>query len=196
MRKKLIIRWSLLTSGLIALYWAVFYFSNGEVPCIRYLDVTENWGIPCGNISRWWSVLAGPIWSIIFVVLFTNKKVSKIMVAQEFPVLTGSAILLTGLMPGLSFGFYGTLAFSLGLGLFILLGFGMLLFLPGRRGRDIIMATELIIALGTCLGICLGFFFRDYGRYRPTSELILLGSLVFSYLFFFKKSRDWLLGKN
>ena len=65
-KQKLMIRWSIVTGGLIALFWAIWYLATGEVPIVTSIKMTPNWNyvLPFG-ISRWWDILIGPIWSLI-----------------------------------------------------------------------------------------------------------------------------------
>jgi len=75
MRTKLMLRWSLVTGGLIALFWAIYYLIAGSVPTVTSIKMTETWTLssPLG-ISRWWDILIGPIWSIIIIYLLTKFK--------------------------------------------------------------------------------------------------------------------------
>ncbi|MDD5331572.1 MAG: hypothetical protein PHE43_01980 [Candidatus Nanoarchaeia archaeon] len=76
--QKLIVRWSILTAGLIALFWAVWYLINGSVPVVNEIKMTKNWTyvLPFG-ISRWWDILIGPIWSTILILILTNKRIKE-----------------------------------------------------------------------------------------------------------------------
>ncbi|MEK7494102.1 MAG: hypothetical protein AAB630_03025 [Patescibacteria group bacterium] len=58
---KLMVRWSILTAALIAAFWGVWYLVAGSVP------VTQLFAI-----SRWWDILLGPIFAVVFVFLLTN----------------------------------------------------------------------------------------------------------------------------
>ena len=77
-RNKLIVRWSLLTAGLIALFWASWYLVNGSVPVVTSIKMTPKWtvALPFG-ISHWWDVLMGPIWSTILILFFTNEQIRR-----------------------------------------------------------------------------------------------------------------------
>ena len=77
-RNKLIVRWLLLTAGLIALFWASWYLVNGSVPVVTSIKMTPKWtvALPFG-ISHWWDVLMGPIWSTILILFFTNEQIRR-----------------------------------------------------------------------------------------------------------------------
>lgn len=89
---KLMFRWSLLTTGLIALFWTIWYLIAGSVPTITSIKMTDTWTyfLPFG-ISRWWDILIGPIWSTIIILLLTTFKVKD----DDWPA---------GLVFGLAFG--------------------------------------------------------------------------------------------
>ena len=96
-RNTLIFRWSIVTAGLITLFWTSWYLMNGSVPIVTSITVTSDWtlDLPFG-ISRWWDVLIGPIWSTGLILLVTNKRVQK-----NEELVAG---LVFGLVFGLSFG--------------------------------------------------------------------------------------------
>ena len=72
--KQLILCWSLVTGGFIALFWAVNYPAC-YVPIITSIKISKSWiiALPFG-ISRWWDILIGPIWSTIAVLVFASEK--------------------------------------------------------------------------------------------------------------------------
>jgi len=113
-RKKLIIRWAIVTAGVTALFW--FIWSRvAEVPVTTVIRLTKSQVLPI-SLSRWWDVLAAPIWSTVFILLFTSDLAKKI---EKADVLFGLGF---GLVPGLAFG----LVFGLGPGLvFGLAGLGL-----------------------------------------------------------------------
>lgn len=112
-RMELIWRWSLVTGGLIALFWAIWYLIAGEVPVLTNLKMTEEWTLvlPFG-ISRWWDTLIGPIWSTLLILLFTSQRVRE----NEG---------LVGLVFGLGYSLVFGLVFGLVCGLVYSLGFGL-----------------------------------------------------------------------
>lgn len=42
-RRKLIVRWSIVTAGVIALFWAIWYLVNDSVPVFTSIKMTESW---------------------------------------------------------------------------------------------------------------------------------------------------------
>jgi len=133
-RKKLIIRWAIVTAGVTALFW--FIWSRvAEVPVTTVIRLTKSQVLPI-NLSRWWDVLAAPIWSTIFILLFTSNLAKKI---EKADVLFGLGF---GLAPGLAFGLVFGLGPGLAIGLAIELVSGLVFGLAG---------------LGLGLGFRLGF---------------------------------------
>ncbi|MDD5331547.1 MAG: hypothetical protein PHE43_01850 [Candidatus Nanoarchaeia archaeon] len=75
-RNKIILRWSILTAGLIALFWAIWYLITGNVPIVNKIEMTGHWNLALSfGISRWWDILIGPIWSTILIIILTNKRI-------------------------------------------------------------------------------------------------------------------------
>ena len=113
--KQLILRWSLVTGGLIALFWAIWYLITGEVPVVTSIKISSNWTyvLPFG-VSRWWDILIGPIWSTIIILLLTSKK------------LKGDEDRIFGLVVGLGVGLIVSLGAGLGVGLIFSLGAGLI----------------------------------------------------------------------
>jgi len=134
--QKLMFRWSLVTGGLIALFWAIYSLSTGSVPIVTSVKMTSTWtmSLPFG-ISRWWDILIGPIWSIIIISFLTKLKdkdkddilgggypfICKPCLYSISSFLTKlkdkDDILVTGLLLGLAFCLVLGLAFCLVLGL-------------------------------------------------------------------------------
>jgi len=75
---KLIVRWSLVTAGLIAFFWTIWYLVAGNVPIVTSIKMTETWTIqlPFG-ISRWWDILIGPIWATAIILISTSERITK-----------------------------------------------------------------------------------------------------------------------
>lgn len=112
-----IYRWSLLTAGLIACFWAIWYFIAGQVPVVNEIKMSKNLilELPFG-ISRWWDILIGPIWSTIFILIFTNEKIRE-NVRINARLTAGLVGLVAGLGAGLLFGLLFGLVAVLSLGL-------------------------------------------------------------------------------
>ena len=100
-KRKLMWRWSLITAGLIALFWTMWYLITGQVPVMTSIKMTPEltWQLPFG-ISRWWDILIGPIWSFILISFFTNERITK-NEGLVFGLVFG---LVAGLVFGLVFG--------------------------------------------------------------------------------------------
>jgi len=71
------LRWSLVTTGLIALFWAGWYLINGSIPVVTSIKMGGGWTfiLPFGGAPRWWDILIAPIWSMITVFLLTDERV-------------------------------------------------------------------------------------------------------------------------
>ena len=146
--RKMALRWSIRTAGLIALFWTIWGIINGSVPVVTSIKMTGNWtlALPFG-ISRGWDILIGPIWSTAVVFLMTNKRVKEdqnltfgLILGLVYGLVFG---LVFGLAVGLVFGLAGGLAVGLGFGLAVGLGFGL--------------AFGLAVGLAFGLGVGLGY---------------------------------------
>ncbi len=117
-RFTLIWRWSLVTAGAIALFWAVWYLIFNEVPSTQSVFILppDNIRLPF-EISRWWDILIGPIWSSIFILLILRKYETDIKAL--FSIFWGLSLLL-GILSGLAEGLL-----YLGLYLGVALAFGL-----------------------------------------------------------------------
>lgn len=126
---KLVWRWSLLTSALIALFWGIWYLANGSVPAhtVQFPltnDLTVAFLYP---VSRWWDVTIGPLWTTALILLVTSKKMSDKQIPSTFGV-------------GLLFGWLVSLAFIV---------------VPSLAGAAS-GAPELIALIVACLALPLG----------------------------------------
>ncbi len=199
-KQKLIVRWSLVTAGLTALFWAVWYLIAGEVPVVTGIKMTENWTyvLPFG-ISRWWDVLVGPVGSTSIILLLTRKPDEEdkdlgdglvfglvtglsaiLIVVVGVAIVSGSSPeLVTGLIAILS----GTIFFGMALGVL----FGI------REGLAFGLRVVLRIALGAALGFALGaviVFGVAVGLAFGLIILIIIAPLKLFYLAIFN-SRFW-----
>ena len=129
-RNTLMLRWSLLTAGLIALFWTIYYLVAGEVPATSKIV----WVMAHGKqeeiatilpfaISRWWDILIGPIFMPAIIFLATKVKKEDMVI---------------GLIVGLGFGLVARLVFGLvfglDVGLSVGLGLGLVIGLVIGRG--------------------------------------------------------------
>jgi len=160
--RDLTIRWSLLTGGLIALFWAGYYFFVGSVPVVASIKMTDSWIyiLPFG-ISRWWDILIGPIWSTIIILLVDSERFRRKEGDETIALAFGLIFtLLIGLLIGLTVGGGEPLCNGLLIGLAgglpaILAFFGLF------YGLDAVILVfrlmfELDYGLSAALGIGLG----------------------------------------
>jgi hypothetical protein len=152
--RRMALRWSIVTAGLIALFWAIWWLINGSVPVITSIRMTENWTLvlPFG-ISRWWDILIGPIWSTAIVFLMTNKRVKE----DQYLILgliSGIGLIL-GLILGLAYGLGFGLAYGLGFGLAGGLVFG----LAGGLALGLVYGLAYGLGFGLAYGLVFGLGF-------------------------------------
>jgi len=69
---KTAVRWSLMATAATAVFWAVWHFIVGNVPVANYVEFGGTIQLPFG-ISRWWDVLAAPVWGLIAVFFIVSK---------------------------------------------------------------------------------------------------------------------------
>ncbi len=164
-KQKLIVRWSIMTGSLIALFWAIWFLIAGEVPAVSNIKVTENWTyiLPFG-ISRWWDVLVGPIFSAIIIYFLTNEKIeeSEDLDLVITPVIVCVALVSTLAIPGV----IADVALGLTLGLTLIAMVIAILSVALEVGIDIGLAISLgvtlvfgIIIFGIFFGLVFGLVF-------------------------------------
>jgi len=97
--KKLMVRWSVLTAGVIALFWGAWYLITGSIPVVTEIRMASNWTIhlPFG-ISRLSDVAVGPIWSTLLIWIFCKRNEKK---EEKEDLVFG---LIVGLVFGLAYG--------------------------------------------------------------------------------------------
>jgi len=206
-QKKLMWRWSIVTAGIMTLFWTVWYWINGEVPTTTSIFLSINnedhskdifWNLPFG-ISRWWDILIGPIWSVALIKLFTNKRV--------YNNNDISFTLVSALFIGIFFGLVLGLSPELGLGLTISLCYALLFGLGVGPVTSLVFG--LVISLVFCLGICL-VYFLNYGLLHGlvfglgiSLAIGLVFGLVYSLIYIIRHFKltlsvvsSWLLAKN
>ena len=161
--KQLILRWSLVTGGLIALFWAIWYLITGGVPVVTSIKISSNWTyvLPFG-VSRWWDILIGIFWSTIIILLLTSKKLKgdeDRIVSLIFGLVAGliaglGVSLGVGLIVGLVASLVAGLSVSLGASLIAGLGAGLIAGLIASliAGLGAGLITGLIAGLGAGLG--------------------------------------------
>jgi hypothetical protein len=151
-RLALMWKWSLLTGGLIALFWLIWYFVAGSVPVFQSVKIAPELtlDLPFG-ISRWWDVLMGPLWSVVLIFLLTGNFFS--------PQEDDKEDLVFGLVSGLAFGLVSGLAFGLVSGLAFGLGFGMVSGLAFGLGFGLVAGLAIWLSFGIDFGLGFGLGF-------------------------------------
>jgi len=216
-KMKLMGRWSFVTGGTIALFWTIWYLVAGEVPTVHSLKITENWTLEFPfEVSRWWDVLIGPIWSIFLILLFTNKEIIE---NNEPPpsLIFGLAIGLMAIpITGVKIGLVAVLAFTLFFGLVIGVVAGVIASVDSSLSVSLSddknaalgagLSAGLVTALGAGLGaglvICLVFGVGAVLAFGVVTSLIILTRALIA-LFIFIVSRNcwkvignWLLARD
>lgn len=169
MRKKnLIVRWSITTTILAALFWGIWYLAVGTISTTN-IHLGEDWII---KVPRWWDVPLAPIFPIIFILLLTDQRVRENKDLDRevglglglglFFVLPGTLglaayvgleiMLVAGLASSLFFGLLGTSSPIFSLVLNLTTGAGVSLFYGAAVGLGANLVFSLAIGLGTVLG--------------------------------------------
>lgn len=157
------IRWSILSACLIALFWTIWYFVNGEVPVVTSIKINDQWSIALPfPMSRWWDVLIGPIWSVAIITIFkfVKQQYKSDDMVLVFVVGLGAGF-SSGLIFGLGFGLIFGLVFGLVFGLGLGLGFGLGVGLGFGLGVGLI--AGLVFGLGVGVRWVTGLNWKKVG---------------------------------
>lgn len=105
-----------MTASMIALFWGAWYLIIGQVPAVTSIKLTEDWvyHLPF-EISRWWDILIGPIWSVLFILFFTSDYIID-RENEDMPAVLAYALffcLASGLILSLIFSLIFGLAYAL-----------------------------------------------------------------------------------
>lgn len=92
----LMVKWSFLSGGLIALFWIAWHLVIGTVPIV-----------PWFSVSRWWDIILGPIYSVSIILHSTQKN----MDTEKMGLLNHSVplMLFFGMIDGAIAGVPGSL---------------------------------------------------------------------------------------
>ena len=215
-RNKLMFRWSIITTVLIAIFWTMYYFIIGSVPIITSIKVTETYSLllPFG-ISRWSDILIGPIYPIIIIYIiycidFYNKNKNK---AIDYSILAFNMFicLYLSIMIGLIFNlllkntdlsFY--IIHILDLSIIIGLASGLAYYLIFHLDLNLILGIFFGIALSlalslTFLGIIFGLAYCLVFSLALSLALSLtfgLVYLIYNFKFIWIKIINWLIVKE
>jgi hypothetical protein len=169
--KKLLFRWSILTSMLFTLCWAMYSWMYGPVPVFTSITIMEKtFTLPIG-ISRWWDVLATPVWIGAFICIGYLKR------EGEWDDL------MAGLKCGLVFSLFFNLHACMGVGLLS----GLLIGRLGQsgenkersKGEDAVFPEFLLI---TMLGMLTGILTIIAGATLASIGLALIAYEPSKYL--------------
>ena len=194
-RHRLMFRWSLFTAALIAAFWMVWYRTNGSVPSVTHIKMTQNWTIELPfAISRWWDILIGPIWSVSLIAVLTKdrsealKKNLITAIIFTMPIVLLSSLIFGLPDVGLTLGLTIVVPISVLIGLIIGLFYGLV------SGLAVGLITGLVtglfngLAFGLILELALGLIIG----------LIFMVCTVFQLFFSsptFKKFSRWLMAR-
>jgi len=155
-RSKIIVRWAVATVGATALVLLI-WFRVAEVPVTTVIRLTPNLSyILPTSISRWWDVLAAPIWSTIFILFFTCDSFEEAYL--QLGLATGLAL---GLLLGPKFGLTFVLVFGWAFGF----AFGLLCFeedlelalqLRSFQDSELTFAISFALVFGLASGLGFG----------------------------------------
>lgn len=202
----LVWRWSLLSSGLIALFWTSWWMTTGHMP------VGEN------SSPRIWDCMLGPIISIITILLVTSKMVQDeawflaplVLVTMIFTGLAAQYIAEPGQgLTAICSGVYDARAF-MGLIAGVVVGFILTLLVLMRSGFDLGLISACTIMLGSLIGV--GFtsgLFQgiDAGIVAAVASLAAFALYAISEILlavinpllsweFWRKIGNWLIAKD
>ena len=188
-RSKIIVRWAVATVGATALVLLI-WFRVAEVPVTTVIRLTPNLSyILPTSISRWWDVLAAPIWSTIFILFFTCDSFEEaylqwglvtglvlgLLLGPKFGLSSGLISgLILGLAPGLASGLRSKLdaepddlepdnVLVLPLGFWLLFGLASGLGFGLPFGLILGLVFELTFVLAYGLSLSLSFFVSRFG---------------------------------
>jgi len=138
--------WSIFTGWIIGLFWLIWWLVTGSVPVCHEMWITPTWVFNLPPEPRWIDWLLGPIYSAIFVWLFTCETARK---RRMLPALLVVSIVT------LFFGLAASLAANeLALALPSPLIFGLVVGLAAATGDG--LDASLLTALGAGLAAGLG----------------------------------------
>lgn len=151
--RSLMLRWSIVSVALTALFWGVWYFVTGNIPVLTEVTMTEGWTLELPFvIPRWWDILAAPLLASA-IILVVSRALS---VSDKETHENAFGGLLFGLIFGLIFGLGFGLVAGLIAGLFV--GFVLGVLLGAGEALVFILAHEMFIgiAIGLAFGLALG----------------------------------------
>jgi hypothetical protein len=164
---KKIILWSIIPTGLIALFWAIHYLVAGYVPTIHRLVLSDAYTIHLPfAISRWCDVLLGPL---TLIAIRQHFKVDKSKVSTFWQILS----LLACLIMGIIFHLFINPIFSLGYGMIVTLIFNFNPDINKNRTAYEFMTFGVVFSLSISL-----LFSIAFGMLH-----ILLYGLIFGLLY-------------
>ena len=146
-RKKMMIRFSVMSGILIALFWSGWHLIVGQVPVVTSIQITKIYSyILPFEISRWWAILLGPLYSSILVLVFTFKKVR-----EDIDLVFLS--LVVGVFFILAFGLNAGLVFSLVVGLIVGLVFSLVFGLAFGLAFGLVFSLVVGVVFGLAFGL-------------------------------------------
>lgn len=195
-------RWSLITAGVIALFWTIWYLINGEVPEVREITLLSVGMIDNNQplvftlqsgISRWWDVLFAPVWVVVLIEIFTSKKIQNNGGLFLFLILCLVLSLILGCIVGLS----TVVGSELGSGLIFIL-FASLAF---SLGADLLIGQVLVLGFSLGVGLFFGLGLSMIISLGLSVIIIMVDGLVFGLKRIkikpiFSCISDWLMAKN
>jgi hypothetical protein len=141
-------------SGLTAVFWAIWLVFKGHIPEINCIKITSEYAINLPfEMSRWWDILLGPVYGVIFVIankinddddLFIVSFVITLVVTA-FLAWTTPLTIIALLTAGIIISLLVNYETSLGIGLVFALLIGLI------NGLLAGIATILIFAIIVCV---------------------------------------------
>jgi len=149
-RDALMWRWSLISAGAIALFWAIYWMVTGEVPYAFTVKtfLTEEINLPVG-LSRWWDILLGPLWTCLAILLWWDNPNLKTVIYFS---LMGIIISGVWIIAGSALGFVVTTLMSI---IFGIIG-GFVLGFCTHNDKVLWLALSLPFSAGLWVGLIYG----------------------------------------
>jgi len=193
--KKRMFRWSLVSTGAIALFWLVFWAVKGYVPVVN--SAPDDWLISyIPGISRWWDILIGPLWSIPLAglsVLCSKKLDAENNSDIAFSIVVG---FVAGIIAGFVYGPVVGFNFSIVAGIVVGIVIGFTYDVGSGIIATIAYSLTTSLAYGLLTGVIVGFMAGlTYLAYCGMALVFVFGFLI-NVKQILKKVAHWLLAEE
>ena len=159
---KMIFRFSILLSAIVALFWVIWYQVVGSVPSVSEVQVLVprvlrvSYHLPFST-SRAWDVLIGPIGATLLISIVFSKTVrgSDDGGAVNLALVVALAFGIARLIIGWEYGLIHDLSYVLAAGMVI----GLIIGLTGGFMPSLVLGSIISLASGMIVGIGFGWIY-------------------------------------